>query len=135
MANLDAGVNHIHVRRGHLSWRNFTLRKLIAGASIALFLSGGAFAASADPATDPETFHQVRDHGLCTAYYNGSARGQEQKHKAGPFVDLADRADQAGNDDNVTSPEEMTAFCDGLVGGRAAGDKGTPGDGHAGPKG
>lgn len=59
------------------------------------------------------------NHGLCTAYYNGSPTGQDHKHKAGPFVALEQAADQAGNGDGTASADEVAAFCDGLVGGRA----------------
>jgi len=59
------------------------------------------------------------NHGLCTAYYNGSPTGQAHKHGAGPFVALEQAADQAGNGDGTASADEVAAFCDQLVGGRA----------------
>jgi hypothetical protein len=59
------------------------------------------------------------NHGLCTAYYNGSPTGQAHKHKAGPFVALEKAADQAGDGDGTATADEVAAFCNGLVGGRA----------------
>ena len=58
---------------------------------------------------------------LCTAYFNGSETGQANKREAPPFQNLEAAAE--ANDQTV---EE---FCTGLVGGRAGGDKGTPGGG------
>jgi hypothetical protein len=70
------------------------LRKLIAAGIAALALAGGsAFAASATPGPNDHNTH-----GLCTAYFSGSDRGQEMKHKAPPFKGLeaaADAADQS----------------------------------------
>lgn len=55
--------------------------------------------------------------GLCTAYFNGSPTGQAHKRNAGPFVALEEAADDG---DSSTAPEEdVAAFCEGLVGGRA----------------
>lgn len=116
--------------RGHFGSRSNNsmeepkLRKMIAGAVTALLLAGGgAFAASAAP--DPNGPAQK---GLCTAYFNGSERGQEEKRKAGPFVALEAAADEANGDgDGVGTEDEVAAFCGELVGGRAGGDKGTPG--------
>lgn len=97
------------------------MRKMIAGAVTALLLAGGgAFAASAAP--DPNGPAQK---GLCTAYFNGSERGQEEKRKAGPFVALEEAADDG--DETTTPEQDVAAFCGELVGGRAGGDKGTPG--------
>jgi hypothetical protein len=56
------------------------------------------------------------NHGLCTAYYNGSPKGQEQKHKAGPFAELERQANEQG-DPNASTADNVAAFCDGLVGG------------------
>jgi hypothetical protein len=43
------------------------------------------------------------NHGLCTAYFNGSQNGQDHKHQAGPFQALEAAADD-GN--SSTSPEQ-----------------------------
>ena len=65
----------------------------IAAAAAALALTAGGMAvAVADPGPNGNnTF------GLCTAYFAGSERGQEQKRKAPPFQGLeaaAEAADQ-----------------------------------------
>ena len=86
---------------------------LVLGAT--LFMSAGAIGlAQAEPGPNGKN-----NHGLCTAYYNGSPNGQEHKRKAGPFVALEEAADQAGNGDGTAAADEVAAFCDGLVGGRA----------------
>ncbi|MFZ6005395.1 MAG: hypothetical protein ACOYXM_15840 [Actinomycetota bacterium] len=94
---------------GHLKAR------LAAVFAAALVLSAGAVGfAQAEPGPNGHN-----NHGLCTAYYNGSPNGQEHKRKAGPFVALEEAADQAGDGDGTATAEEVASFCDGLVGGRA----------------
>jgi len=64
----------------------------LPAAALAL-VAGGVTAATADPGpNDHNTF------GLCTAYFSGSEKGQEMKHKAPPFAGLeaaAEAADQS----------------------------------------
>lgn len=66
--------------------------KLAAPAAALAVLAGGTAVAAADPGPNGNnTF------GLCTAYFAGSERGQEQKRQAPPFVALeaaAEAADQ-----------------------------------------
>ena len=57
------------------------------------------------------------NHGLCTAYFNGSENGQAHKRNAGPFVALEEAADDG--DPNTSPEEDVAVFCEGLVGGRA----------------
>lgn len=68
------------------------ISKLAAPAAALAILAGGTAVAVADPGpNDHNTF------GLCTAYFSGSERGQEQKRKAPPFQGLeaaAEAADQ-----------------------------------------
>lgn len=74
------------------------MKKIIAiavGALSILGLAGTSLAASGP--------NGKNNHGLCTAYFNGSATGREHKHKAGPFVALETAADDG---DAETSPEE-----------------------------
>ena len=67
------------------------MRKLLAAALTALFLAGGAGVATAEPGPNGHnTF------GLCTAYFAGSERGQEEKRKAPPFQGLEAAAEEAG---------------------------------------
>lgn len=71
----------------------FMLLTKIAVPAVALGLAlGGASIAVADPGPNGNnTF------GLCTAYFSGSERGQEEKRKAPPFQGLeaaAEAADQ-----------------------------------------
>jgi hypothetical protein len=51
------------------------------------------------------------NHGLCTAYFNGSENGQQHKRKAPPFQGL----EQAAAD----ADQSVEEFCAGMVGGRA----------------
>jgi len=66
------------------------------------------------------------NHGLCTAYFAGSATGQSHKHAAGPFVALEDAAgcatdssgarsfdcdDPNGDGSPDTAAECVASFC------------------------
>jgi hypothetical protein len=62
-----------------------------SAATLALTFGAVGFAAAAPGPNDHNTF------GLCTAYFSGSERGQEEKRKAPPFQGLeaaAEAADQ-----------------------------------------
>lgn len=117
------------------------LRKMVAAGFTALFLASGAGAAVAGHNGDG-TEHLPQDKGLCTAYHNGSERGQEQKRKATAFEQLTARAEAALDDGNPattdpTGPDAVLAFCDGLIGGRPGADdpnSPAPGGDNAGPK-
>lgn len=68
----------------------------IAACAAALGITlGGAAVAIADPGPH----HGNNSYGLCTAYFSGSERGQEQKRKAPPFVALEAAAEEM--DQNV----------------------------------
>ena len=96
---------------------------MIAAGVTALFLASGAFAASAAP--DPDG---PAKKGLCTAYFNGSERGQTQKRKAGPFQALETAA--SDGDSSTPAEDDVRTFCAGMIGGRAGNpDKDTPGGG------
>lgn len=74
---------------------------LVAGGAI-----GAAFAAP-DPSGPAK-------HGLCTAYFNGSANGRAHKHQAGPFVALEQAAheyDDANGDQYSDVAQEVYRFC------------------------
>ncbi len=59
------------------------LSKIAVPATAAAMILGGAAVAVAAPGpNDHNTF------GLCTAYFSGSDKGQEQKRKAPPFAGL-----------------------------------------------
>ena len=68
------------------------LTTIAASAAALALTAGGAVVAVADPGPNGNnTF------GLCTAYFAGSERGQEQKRKAPPFQGLeaaAEASDQ-----------------------------------------
>lgn len=68
------------------------ISKIAAPVAVLAVLAGGTTVAVADPGpNDNNTF------GLCTAYFAGSEKGQEQKRKAPPFQGLeaaAEAADQ-----------------------------------------
>jgi hypothetical protein len=72
------------------------LTTIAASAAALALTAGGAVVAVADPGPNGHnTF------GLCTAYYSGSERGQEEKRKAPPFQGLeaaAEEADQSVED-------------------------------------
>lgn len=65
---------------------------LAVPAAAAALIAGGTVVAIADPGPNGHNTH-----GLCTAYFAGSEKGQEMKRKAPPFVGLeaaAEAADQ-----------------------------------------
>ncbi len=78
------------------------MRKLLALIVIAVTAVAGA--SFADPGPNGNN-----NHGLCTAYFNGSANGQEHKRKAPPFVALAQEVgenDGVDNDGDDQTDEE-----------------------------
>jgi hypothetical protein len=101
------------------------LRKLIAGASFALVLAGGsAFAASATP-QDDANHHRANDHGMCTAYFNGSDQGREKKQANGnAFEVFVAHAEEVTGDEGQAAVE---AYC-GVVRDSGTGDVTDPGN-------
>jgi len=84
---------------------------------VAAVALGAAGVASAD-----------KDHGMCTAYFNGSQTGQEHKRQANAFQEFVnyvgdnDGVDNDGDGetdegDEVATPTEVWDFCEGNVGG------------------
>jgi hypothetical protein len=66
------------------------LTTIAASAAALALTAGGAAVAVADPGPNGNnTF------GLCTAYFAGSERGQEEKRKAPPFQGLEAAAEEA----------------------------------------
>lgn len=67
--------------------------KIAAPVAAVVMALGGASIAVADPGPNGHN-----DFGLCTAYFAGSEKGQEMKHKAPPFAALeaaAEASDQS----------------------------------------
>lgn len=89
---------------------NKRLAVVLAGALT--FSAGAAGLAQAKPG--PNGYN---NHGLCTAYFNGSETGQANKRKAPPFLELEEAADDG--DANTTPAEDVARFCEGMIGGRA----------------
>ena len=58
--------------------------------------------------------HGPNNHGLCTAYFAGSAQGRADKHSAPPFMALEKAAESAG--------QNVTSWCD-ANGSRPGNDK------------
>ena len=79
------------------------MRKIIVTTIAALLLAGGATAAFAGPENGKAGPNGSNNHGLCTAYFNGSETGRAHKHDAGPFQALEVAADDG---DGETSPEQ-----------------------------
>lgn len=87
------------------------MRIKLAAAAVAAFAVAAAAPAVAEPGPNGHN-----NHGLCTAYFNGSDQGKENKREAGPFAALEEAADDG---DDSTSPEEdVRVFCEGLIGGK-----------------
>jgi len=81
------------------------MRKLIASALVATSMFIGVGIAQADKPADPG-----KEHGQCTAAFNGQKNGWGTGHPPG-FNDLYDAADQAGNDDGTTTTQELYDYC------------------------
>lgn len=104
------------------------MNKVIASIAAALLIAaGGAGAASAknDGSNGKAGPNGHNNHGLCTAYFNGSDTGREHKHNAGPFVALEEAAVdggyQEGQDESIE--HAVMDFCN-----ATAGDKGIGGN-------
>jgi len=82
------------------------VKKLLAAGALGLLLAGGTVVgATAAPGPNGNN-----NHGLCTAYFNGSDTGRAHKHNAGPFAALESAA---SDDDDSTSPEQdVWTWCD-----------------------
>lgn len=102
------------------------MKKMLATAGAAAVMLGLLGAGAADAAPGP---NDSNNKGLCTAYFNGSERGQEQKRKAGPFVALQEAADD--EDDSTTPEQDVAAFCEGMIGGNPLVRSGEPGGGKS----
>ena len=84
------------------------MRRILTMIAATAMLAGAGLGMSA---ADPGPHHGNNKKGLCTAYFNGSEKGQEQKRKAGPFVALEAAAE--------AQDQTVEEFCGDLVGGRA----------------
>lgn len=86
------------------------LRKLLVAALLAIAAVGSGVSALADHG-EP----QKNEHGMCTAYFNGSENGQENKRKTGPFqafeswVGENDHVDNNGNNEVDEEGEDADA--------------------------
>ena len=97
-------------------------RQLLAMlAGVALALGGSVGTAVALPGPNGHN-----NKGLCTAYFNGSERGQAEKRKAPPFQAL----ERAADDQDPNTTNDVERFCAGLIGGRAGRGGSTPGGGR-----
>jgi hypothetical protein len=79
------------------------LKKLLAALVAAAAFGGIVNVAVAEPGPNGSN-----NHGLCTAYFNGSANGRAHKQEAGPFVALmmaAANSDGVDNDDDGDTDE------------------------------
>lgn len=81
------------------------MRKLFASALVAATIAGGVGVAQAAKPDQPG-----KEHGQCTAAFNGQKNGWGEGHPPG-FNDLYDAADTAGNGDGSTSVQELYDYC------------------------
>ena len=86
------------------------MRRIVTLIAAAAMLAGAGLGTSvAQPGPNGNN-----NQGLCTAYFNGSEKGQEKKRKAPPFQGLEAAAD--------AQDQTVEEFCEGLVGGRGGRD-------------
>lgn len=93
------------------------MRKMILGAlaAITLVLSGGAFAAQAEPGPNGNN-----EKGLCTAYFNGQKKGHDKdgdgRSNPKPFAALEDDAEDDGENEDLEPEQQISddvfEFCD-----------------------
>jgi hypothetical protein len=81
------------------------VRKVIVAGFVAALTALGAGAALAQ-GPGPNGHN---NHGLCTAYFNGSATGQAHKQNAGPFQALEAAADDGNS--NTTPQQDVWNWC------------------------
>lgn len=81
-------------------------RALSVLCAAALVFGGAATAALAEPGPNGNN-----NHGLCTAYFNGSEKGQEKKRQAGPFQALEEAAGDADGDGEPGTPSDVWEYC------------------------
>lgn len=86
-----------------------TLKKLLLSALVAGTMFAGAGAALAEKPAEPG-----REHGLCTAFFNGQKNGHEKQNDRngsypGPFQELLDSAPD-GSDENDTGGDVADLF-------------------------
>ena len=94
------------------------MRKALLTAAITAVLASGAAGVIAKPGPNGNN-----NHGLCTAYFNGSDTGREHKHDAGPFVALEKAAQDGGyQQDNESIEHAVMDYCN------ATSDKGIGGN-------
>ncbi|HVF74427.1 MAG TPA: hypothetical protein VM938_05215 [Acidimicrobiales bacterium] len=81
------------------------MKKVIAIAFGLLGMLGGAVGvATAEPGPNGKN-----NHGLCTAYFNGSETGRANKRQAGPFAALERAADDGDSDTPIE--EDVWRWC------------------------
>lgn len=95
------------------------MKKVTAFAVVVMTVLGGAGIALAKPGPNDKN-----NHGLCTAYFNGSDTGREHKRQAGPFQALEQAAQDGGYQDEEGESIEHAVmdFCN------ATSDKGIGGN-------
>lgn len=80
------------------------MKRIIAAFIAATAIAGGAAFAGPGP-------NGNNNHGLCTAYFNGSQNGQQNKRKAGPFPVLEQTAGDQNDNDVPGEPEDVWIWC------------------------
>jgi len=88
--------------------REDNLKKFLIAAGLTTLVAAGAGLRVSQASPGP---NGSNNHGLCTAYFNGSQNGQDHKHNAPPFQALEQAASDSG--------QSVADYCDGMVGGRA----------------
>lgn len=84
-------------------------KRIALTAAAALLLSGaGLSAAQADPPSEG-----FGNYGLCNAYYQGSANGQEKKREHGKaFQSLESSAQKWAEDNGYDGEDPVRGYCD-----------------------
>ena len=84
------------------------MKKVVAGIVAVIALLGSAGVVMAKPGPNGKN-----NHGLCTAYFNGSDNGREHKHQAGPFQALEQAARDGGyqDEDGESIEHAVMEYC------------------------
>jgi len=82
------------------------LKKFVAASVASLALLGAGITSYAVAAPGP---NGNNNHGLCTAYFNGSQTGMSNKQQAAPFVALQQAADDGNS--NTSPQQDVWTWC------------------------
>ena len=86
------------------------MKRFLIAAALATLVTAGAGLGISQAAGGPGP-NGSNNHGLCTAYFNGSQNGLDHKRNAGPFQALQTAAGDADGDGTSGTPSDVWTWC------------------------